>query len=134
MGSTRPLTGHSARFIDKMPLNYLYIGLIHRALPNSKIVLLQRDPLDSCYATYKQLFVDAYPFSYSLEELAQYYVAYHQLTEHWHGVLPGVIHTVKYETLVNDVENESRKLLEFCELDWQPQCWCDTTDTSGLMA
>jgi hypothetical protein len=78
--------------------------------------------LDTCYAVYKQLFVDAYPFSYDLEELGRYYVAYHQLMEHWHDVTPGVVHTVEYESLVTDIEREARRLTEFCELDWQPQC------------
>ena len=122
LNSTRPFTGHTARFIDKMPLNYLYVGLIHLALPNAKIINLKRNPLDTCYAIYKQLFVDAYPFSYDLEELGRYFLAYHQLMEHWHTVLPGVVHTVEYEKLVGDIETESRQLLEFCDLDWQPQC------------
>ena len=120
--STRPFTGHTARFIDKMPLNYLYVGLIHLALPNAKIINLHRDPMDTCYAVYKQLFVDAYPFSYDLEELANYYVAYHQLMEHWNAVLPGVVHTVNYEDVVKDLENESRQLLDYCNLEWQAQC------------
>ena len=120
--STRPLTGHTARFIDKMPLNYLYVGLIHLALPNSKIIILQRDPMDTCYAIYKQLFVDAYPFSYDLKDLAKYYAAYHELMEHWNTVLPGVIHTIKYEEVVNDLEKETRRLLEYCGLEWQAQC------------
>jgi len=120
--STRPFTGHTARFIDKMPLNYLYVGLIHVALPNAKIINLKRHPLDTCYAVYKQLFVDAYPFSYDLEELGRYYVAYHRLMEHWREVIPGVVHTVEYETLVTDIEQEARRLTDFCELDWQPQC------------
>ena len=68
------------------------------------------------------MFVDAYPFSYDLEELGHYFVAYHQLMEHWNAVLPGVVHTVEYEKLVGDIETESRHLLEFCDLDWQPQC------------
>ncbi len=122
LSSTRPFTGHTPRFIDKMPLNYLYVGLIHLALPNAKIINLQRNPLDTCYAIYKQLFVDAYPFSYDLEELARYYVAYRQLMQHWNAVLPGVVHTVEYEKLVGDIETESRQLLEFCDLEWQPQC------------
>jgi hypothetical protein len=122
VNSTRPFTGKTPRFIDKMPLNYLYVGLIHLALPNARIINLQRDPMDTCYAIYKQLFVDAYPFSYDLEELAKYYVAYHQLMRHWSKVLPGVIHTVIYEHLVNDLEAETRQLLDFCGLDWQPQC------------
>jgi hypothetical protein len=119
--STRPFTGHTPRFIDKLPLNYLYTGLIHLALPNAKVINLRRNPMDTCYAVYKQLFLDAYPFSYDLEELGKYYVAYHRLMEHWHAVLPGVIHTVDYETLVSDIEGESRRLLDFCDLDWQPQ-------------
>jgi tetratricopeptide (TPR) repeat protein len=102
--STRPFTGHTERFIDKLPLNYLYVGLIHLALPSAKIVNLKRHPLDTCYAIYKQLFVDAYPFSYDLEELGQYYVAYQQLMDHWNLVLPGIVHTVEYENLVTDFE------------------------------
>jgi tetratricopeptide (TPR) repeat protein len=120
--STRPFTGKTPRFIDKMPLNYLYIGLIHLALPNATIINLQRDPMDTCYAIYKQLFVDAYPFSYDLEELARYYVAYHGLMEHWHSVLPGIVHSVRYEALVDDIEGMTRRMLDACGLEWQPQC------------
>lgn len=120
--STRPFTGHSERFIDKLPLNFLYTGLIHLALPNAKIINLKRHPLDTCYAIYKQLFIDAYPFSYDLDELGRYYLAYDKLMEHWRTVLPGVIYTVEYEKLVGDIESQSRQLLSFCELDWQPQC------------
>jgi tetratricopeptide (TPR) repeat protein len=122
INSTRPFTGHTPRFIDKLPLNYLYTGLIHLALPNAKVIHLQRNPMDTCYAIYKQLFIDAYPFSYDLEELAHYYVAYHELMQHWNVVMPGVIHTVQYEELVDDVEAETRRLLEFCDLEWQSQC------------
>ena len=64
------------RFVDKLPFNYLYAGLIHRALPRAKIVSLERHPMDSCYSMYKQLFRDAYPFSYDLDDLGRYYVAY----------------------------------------------------------
>lgn len=132
VSSTRPLTGHVPRFIDKLPLNYLYVGLIHLALPNAKIINLRRNALDTCYAVYKQLFLDAYPFSYDLTELACYYVAYHRLMEHWHAVLPGVVHTVCYETLVENLEGETRKLLSHCELEWQPQClkFYENTDAS----
>lgn len=120
--STRPFTGHTGRFIDKLPLNYLYIGLIHLALPNAKIINVRRDPMDTCYAVYKALFADAYPFSYDLEELANYYVAYHQLMDHWYEVLPNVICRVDYEHLVGDVEPESRRLVQHCDLPWQSQC------------
>ena len=120
--STRPATGHTRRFIDKMPLNYLYVGLIHLALPEAKIINVQRDPLDTCYAVFKTLFADAYPFSYDLEELAHYYVAYHRLMEHWRTVLPGVVHTVRYEDLVTNTEAEARRVVEHCDLEWQSEC------------
>jgi tetratricopeptide (TPR) repeat protein len=117
--SARPAMG-ARHFVDKLPLNYLYVGLIHTALPNAKIIHVQRDPMDTCYAVFKTLFVDAYPFSYDLEELARYYVAYHELMSHWHAVLPGVMHTVRYEDLVNNIETEARRLLDYCGLEWQP--------------
>jgi tetratricopeptide (TPR) repeat protein len=120
--STRPFTGHTARFIDKLPLNYLYVGLIHLALPNAKIINLKRHPLDTCYAIYKQLFLDAYPFSYDLEEQGRYFAAYYKLMEHWHAVMPGVVYTIEYEKLVANLESEARLLIDFCELDWQAQC------------
>jgi hypothetical protein len=92
------------------------------ALPKAKIIVLNRDPLDTCYAIYKQLFTNAYPFSYQLDELAEYYVAYHRLMEHWKTVLPDAIYTVDYETLVSNIDDESRKLVDFCGLEWQSQC------------
>ena len=130
--STRPATAASQRFIDKMPLNFLYAGLIHLALPGARIINLQRHPLDTCYAIYKTLFQDAYPFSYDLQELGHYYVAYHRLMQHWQEVMPGVIHTVQYEELVRDTEAQSRALLAFCGLPWQEQClrFYDNPDAS----
>ena len=122
IGGTRPLTGSTQHFIDKLPFNYLYAGLIHQALPGAKIISLRRHPMDSCYSMYKQLFRDAYPFSYDLKDLADYYVAYHRLMQHWERVIPGVIHTIKYEDLVTDTEGETRRLLTHCKLDWEEQC------------
>ena len=120
--STRPYSGHTKHFIDKLPLNYLYTGLIHLALPKAKIVHLARHPLDTCYAIYKRLFKNAYPFSYDLEDLGRYYVAYHKLMEHWYSVMPGKVHRLSYERLVADTEGETRKLLEFCNLPWEQDC------------
>jgi tetratricopeptide (TPR) repeat protein len=120
--STRPLSGQAPRFIDKMPLNFLYIGLIHAALPQAKIVQLQRDPLDTCFAIFKTSFRDAYPFSYKLEELGHYYLAYEKLMAHWHRLLPGVVHTVRYEELVTEPEGIARNLLAYCDLQWEEQC------------
>jgi tetratricopeptide (TPR) repeat protein len=120
--SSRPTTGHTAHFIDKMPLNFLYAGLIHMALPRAKIIHLSRHPMDTCYAIYKRLFRDAYPWSYDLDEVADYYLSYRRLMTHWDSVMPGVIHTLSYEDLVFDPETHTRKLVDFCGLDWEPQC------------
>jgi tetratricopeptide (TPR) repeat protein len=119
---TAPRRGGGSRFIDKLPFNFLYAGLIHLALPQARIISVTRHPMDTCYAVYKQLFKDAYPFSYDLNELGQYFIAYHQLMQHWHRVMPGRIHTVNYESLVADLEGEARRLLQYCELPWEEQC------------
>jgi len=110
------------RFTDKMPLNYLYCGLIQRALPNAKIVHLTRHPMAAGYAMYKTLFKDGYPFSYDLDEIAQYYIAYRKLMDHWSAVMPGAVYALNYENLVADQIDETRKLLEFCGLDWEDAC------------
>jgi tetratricopeptide (TPR) repeat protein len=120
--SARPLCDDSPFFIDKLPFNFLYAGLIHLALPRARIINLRRHPLDTCFAVYKQWFRDAYPFSYDLDELGRYYVAYHELMQHWNDVMPGVIHTLRYEDLVADAEGESRRLLDYCGLPWEDQC------------
>ena len=110
------------RFTDKMPLNYLYCELIRRALPNAKIVHLTRHPMAAGYAMYKTLFKDGYPFSYDLDEIAQYYIAYRKLMDHWSAVMPGAVYSLNYENLVADQIDETRKLLEFCGLDWEDAC------------
>ncbi|MCR8923611.1 sulfotransferase [Dasania sp. GY-MA-18] len=120
--STRPMTGQHAHFIDKLPLNYLYLGLIKMALPNAKIIHLTRHPMDACYAIYKTLFAQAYPFSYDLNDLGDYYLAYHRLMQHWHKVFPGQIYDLSYEDLVHNPEQQSKALIDYCGLQWQPQC------------
>ncbi len=112
----------SGQFTDKLPFNYLYAGLIHLALPHAKIISVVRHPMDTCFAVYKQLFKDAYPYSYDLGELGRYFIAYHRLMQHWQAVLPGRIYTLKYESLVADLEGETRRLLQHCELPWEGQC------------
>ena len=109
-------------FIDKLPLNSLYIGLIRLALPDAKIIHVKRHPLDTCYAIYKQLFTSGYPFSYDLAELAQYYIAHHELMEHWQAVLPDVMYQINYEDVVDDVYGQAQKLIAHCGLDWQNAC------------
>ncbi len=115
-------TGRSGRFIDKMPLNYLYCGLIRRALPFAKLVHLTRHPMAVCYAMYKTLFKDGYPFSYDLGEIAQYYIGYRRLMDHWQKVMPDAIYSVSYESLIADQLGESAKLLQFCGLEWEDAC------------
>jgi hypothetical protein len=109
-------------FTDKMPLNYLYCGLIRRAFPSARIVHVQRHPMAACYAMHKTLFQDGYPFSYDLDELARYFVAYRRLMRHWAETLPGAIHELRYEDLIADPHGETRRLLDFCGLEWQDAC------------
>ncbi len=120
--STRPETDNNNYLVDKLPLNSLYVGLIHKALPKAKIIHVTRHPLDTCYAIYKQLFTDGYPFSYDLIELGKYYIAHHNMMKHWQAVLPGVIHTIAYEDVTHNLAKEAQKLLAYCQLEWQEQC------------
>ena len=122
LARARSAFGGSGRFIDKMPLNYLYCGLIRRALPNAKIVHVTRHPMAVGYAMYKTLFKQGYPFSYDLGEIAQYYVAYRRLMQHWHATMPGAIHDIRYEHLVADQRDSTRDLLAYCGLNWQEAC------------
>jgi hypothetical protein len=110
------------RFIDKMPLNYLYCGLIRRALPGARIVHVHRHPMAACYAMYKTLFEDGYPFSYDLQELGRYYLAYHRLMAHWRCDRPDVICDLRYESLIADPEGQARRVLDFLGLDWEDAC------------
>ena len=108
---------------DKLPINFYYIGLIRQALPNAKIIHMTRNPMDTCISNFKQYFTEgAYLFSYSLEDLSAYYMAYRRLMDHWHNVHPGVILDVSYEALVNDIEGESKRMLNYCGLDFEPEC------------
>lgn len=120
--STRPRTGETPRFIDKLPLNYLYCGLIHAALPNAKIIGLNRNPMDACFAVYRMMFNSAYPFAYDLEDLGRYYMAWHGLMKHWQRELGDALLMVDYEKLVHDQEQVSRDIINFCDLDWENVC------------
>ena len=118
----RAATGVTGRFIDKMPLNYLYCGLIRRALPHAKIIHLIRHPMAVGYAMYKTLFKDGYPFSYDLSEIGKYYAGYRRLMEHWRASMPGTLYELHYEDLVADQRGQTRKLLDYCGLDWEEGC------------
>jgi tetratricopeptide (TPR) repeat protein len=119
---TRPRTGKTPRFTDKLPINYLYAGLIARALPNARIVHVTRDPVATCYGIFKVLFQQGYPFSYDLIELADYYAAYHRLMQHWRRALPGRIIDFSYEELVSNAAVQVPQLLHAVGLSWQSAC------------
>ena len=123
--STRPRTGHSPHFIDKLPLNFLFLGLIKLALPNAKLVCLRRDPMDTCLSNYRQMFaVNFKHYSYNLDLLdcGHYYIQFDQLMQHWRKVMPDAVHEVEYEALVRDPEQVSRDLLAYCNLPWEEDC------------
>ena len=121
--TSRTKTGNSPRFTDKFPQNSYYVGMILKALPNAKIIIMQRQPIAVCYAVYKQLFGnDSYPYSYDLEEMAAYYNQHNQLLHHWQKIGGDSVKTVYYEDLVNDLENQAKDILSFLNLDWQAQC------------
>lgn len=114
------------RLIDKMPLNVLYAGLIHEALPEARIICLRRHPLDAVLANYRQLFATEFPYydyALSLEDTARYYVMFDHLVAHWRARLPADRFTeVAYEDLVAGLEGEARRLVAFLGLDWDPAC------------
>jgi tetratricopeptide (TPR) repeat protein len=111
-----------ARFLDKTLQNYLYCGLIHTALPAAKIILVQRHPLDSCWAIYKAHFQGKFAFSYHQVELAEYFLAYRRLSRHWRATLPpDALLEINYEDIVKDQAAASRRLIEFVGLPWDDE-------------
>lgn len=120
--STASLRGEAAHLIDKLPVNYLLLPIILAALPKAKVLHLQREPMDACFSMYKQLFADAYLYSYNQEELARHYVRYSNLMSVWCERFPGRFLDVRYEDLVSTTEDTLRHVLESVGLSWQPQC------------
>lgn len=110
------------RFTDKLPNNFVHVGLLSLVLPNAKIINARRHPLDSCLGSFKQLFARGQPFTYDQFELAEFYMEYQRLMDHWHGVLPGKVLDVQYEDVVDDLETQVRRILEYCELPWNDAC------------
>ncbi|MDA1037926.1 MAG: sulfotransferase, partial [Proteobacteria bacterium] len=98
------------------------IGLIHLILPNAKIIDARRNPMDCCFSNYKQLFGSGQGFTYSFERIANYYKDYLRIMKHWDNVLPGKIHRVNYESMISDTENEIKRLLKYCDLDFEDAC------------
>jgi len=110
------------RFIDKMPNNFRHIGLIHLMFPNAKIIDARREPMACCFGIYKQLFARGQEFAYSIPDIARYYRTYLELMEHWDRVLPGRVLRVYHEDVVDDLEAGVRRILEHCELAFEPAC------------
>ena len=120
---TRALRKTAApRFIDKMPNNWLYVGLIHLILPNATIIDARRHPLASCFSCFKQHFARGQSFTYGLEDLGRYYRDYVELMDHYDTVLPGRVHRVFYEQMVADTDPEVRRLLTHCRLPFEEAC------------
>ena len=112
-----------SRITDKMPGNFVLIGLIHTLFPHAKIIHVERNPIDTCLSCYTKLFRQGQFFSYDLTELAHFYANYRQIMAHWRRVLPvGAWLDVNYEKIVSDLEAEARKLIDYCDLDWNPAC------------
>jgi tetratricopeptide (TPR) repeat protein len=114
--------GHEPMFTDKLPHNVLYLGFIAKAFPEAKLVCLRRNPMDSCFAMYKQVFASAYRFSYTQDSLARFYVAYDRLIKHWKATLGDRFIEVKYEALVTETEAQTRRLLDTLGLEFEQAC------------
>jgi tetratricopeptide (TPR) repeat protein len=122
MTDTRGYRRQKPFFIDKMPNNFHHLGLIHRMLPNAKIIDARREPMACCVSNLKQLFAKGQEFTYSIRDIARYYRTYLELMRHWDAMLPGRILRVCYEDVVEDVERNVRRILEFCGLEFEPAC------------
>jgi tetratricopeptide (TPR) repeat protein len=119
---TRCYRQGAAFFIDKMPNNFMHIGLIKAILPNAKIIDARRDPIACCFSGYKQLFAEGQEFSYDLDNLVHYYQSYQSLMTHWDTVLPGFVLKVQHEDVIDDLETQVRRILDFCQLPFESSC------------
>ncbi len=115
-------TQKKAFFTDKMPNNFRHIGLIHLILPNAKIIDARREPMDCCFSCFKQLFAEGQEFTYNLKDLSQYYRDYVELMYHWDKVLPGRVLRVDHEDVIQDLETQVKRLLDYCGLGFEEEC------------
>ena len=109
-------------FIDKMPNNFIHIGLIKSILPNAKIIDTRRDPMDTCFSCFKQFFARGQLFTYSMEDLGNYYTDYIRAMNHWHKVYGKDIFTVHYDDVINKTEETIRELIDYCNLPFEQEC------------
>ena len=122
IADTRAYRGSAPRFIDKMPNNFFHVGLIKLILPRAKIIDARRHPMSCCFSGLKQLFGEGQEFSYGQEEIGNYYKQYVRLMDHWDKVLPGFVLRVQHEEVVEDLDKQVRRLLDFCELPFEEDC------------
>ena len=122
LADTRIYRSGKPFFIDKMPNNFRHLGLIHLMLPNARIIDARREPMACCFSNLKQLFANGQEFTYSIDDIARYYRTYLELMRHWDRALPGSVLRVHHEDVVDDLEGSVRRMLDFCELDFEPQC------------
>ena len=124
--NTKDRSQNAVHMVDKMPLNFFYAGLIHRALPNARIIALRRGAMDSCLSNFRQLFSTKYSYynyTFDLEDTAWFYRQFDDLMAHWRETLPkDRFMEVRYEDIVFDQENQTRRMLDFCGLDWDDAC------------
>jgi tetratricopeptide (TPR) repeat protein len=114
--------GEQPFFTDKMPANFSHVGFIHMILPHAKIIDARRHPLATCIANYRYLFAQGKNYTYDLAELAEYYLLYDEIMQHWDEVLPGKVLHVQYEDMIGDAPGQVRRILEFCELPFEDAC------------
>lgn len=109
-------------FIDKMPNNFVHIGLIKLILPNAKIIDARRNPMDSCFSCFKQYFAKGQHFTYDLDDIARYYKDYLRLMNFWNELFPGEIFTINYEDVINEPNQKITELLSFCNVEFEDSC------------
>jgi tetratricopeptide (TPR) repeat protein len=122
LAATRIFRSDKPFFIDKMPNNFRHLGLIHLMLPNARIIDARREPMACCFSNLKQLFAGGQEFTYSIDDIARYYRTYLTLMRHWDHVLPGQVLHMQHEDVVDDLEGNVRRILTFCELEFEPEC------------
>ena len=133
--STRPQTAVKPRFIDKLPHNFMYLGLIAKALPKAKIICLQRHPLDTCLSIFREVFMENSAFhgySFDLLDIGRFYIQFDRMMAHWNRIMPGRVLRVDYETMISEQESTTRRLLAHCELGWNDACLHFERNTSAV--
>ena len=117
------MRGKETKFtVDKMPYNFMHVGIINLCLPQAKIILCEREPIDNCFSIYKQKFGVGNDYAYSMEEIGEYYNLYLDLIDHWTTSLPNRMYKISYEDLTFNQEDQTKNLIKFCDLDWEEAC------------